>query len=449
MKKFNNNKGFSLVELLVAVAVMTVLALPILQMFTLSTRITARSKSIGEATAAAQNVLETMQVRGLNNFMGKSGVNMSDHLALKMLGENEIDSSNTRVEGNTISIKGVSSGSNTFDTKIYFDPDGRSFDEDGNLAEISGKDVMRSFGLTVNNKLIAQYTDMSGTYSQAFSPSQNPDEIMKKEFESLYPGESYDTRTRTVNIDVTSEPDEENGSGYLVYVDITFSYSVTPRPRGYTDITVTFNVFPAGKHIDSYDEEVSCFIMYFPFYENSVIENFNIYVDRNNDDSDLKFKAFIIKQVPWIVRADGSLVNALDPAAGIAGSVVLSKDRTYRMRINEYHNRKFVLPDSSDQLTDEHMNVYTNCNRQLADQTRFITNPITYRIRKNVGSGYLTFSVESLERNTLVKTTAEDRFYNVTIEIYPSGTLDFDEDHSNEEETETQPLFTLEAGKLK
>ena len=73
MKHLNkNNKGFSLVELLISVAILAVVALPLLQVFTLSAKLTGKARASGEATAAAQNIQETIEARGVANILNQN-----------------------------------------------------------------------------------------------------------------------------------------------------------------------------------------------------------------------------------------------------------------------------------------------------------------------------------------------------------------------------------------
>ena len=430
-----NSKGFSLVELLIAVTIMAVIVLPMLQVFTLAADFTRRSRDKGEATAAAQNIQETIQTRGVESFRASTDDGrMQDSVALSMLGADPIPQSDTSVaDDGTVTMRGVTVGSKTFDALVRFDRDG----EETNIGGVN-----KSIGLSINDVPVAKYTALtgttSGTFPQPYTAGQNPDNLADQSFAAANPGASFVKRARKINITVTSAPDTEKG-GYLVYVDVQFVYDYykTASVKFPNPVELNYPIWSSGQHIDSYDDEISLFLLYYAFYENTAAENINIYVDRDNATSDLVFKAFIIKQVPMIQLEDGTYVNAID--AGDAGTEILNKDRSYKLVINEYHNSKFNFNYDASNPPPEAMNVYTNANKQLENRNLDIAD-FKYRIKKPQTSGFFNFSKATIEKNQLVKTEAEDRFFHVTIEIYQSGALDGEN---------PSPVYTLNADKLK
>lgn len=440
MKHLNkNNKGFSLVELLISVAILAVVALPLLQVFTLSAKLTGKARVSGEATAAAQNIQETIEARGVANILNQNtDGTVKDSVALSMFGN--VDQADTSFEGDsTVVLRSLSVGDKKFDARVLFDPIGS---EKAIYEDKYGNSINRSI-YTINGKSIAQYTDMSGTFSQSFVSSQNPDDIAGQDFSLAHPDGTPTTRKRTVIVDVTSA-DDPNG-GYLVYVDVTFSYAYTYKTGSATGLKDTinevYNIFPSGKHIDDYNTEVACFLMYYAFYEYNGTENFTINIDRYNENSDLQFKLFLVKQIPMVKNSEDRYVNVLDPTAGTAGSRILTKDRKYAFAISEFHNTRYqITTDAAGRPTDEMMNVYTNANRQLENRNLEVTGAYSYKIKSPHSSGYFYFYKESILRNQLVRTEVENRFYNVTISIYDEGKAD---------EEDARPVYTMQANKLK
>lgn len=71
MKKqrlLKNNKGISLIELLVAIAILAILIVPILQNFMLSTRLNSKAKLRQTTTIATDSILEGIKAVGLEKF---------------------------------------------------------------------------------------------------------------------------------------------------------------------------------------------------------------------------------------------------------------------------------------------------------------------------------------------------------------------------------------------
>ncbi len=450
-----NNKGFSLVELLLAVALLAIVVLPLLQIFTLGADITRRSRKIGEATAVAQNIQETIVACGVDAVRGKDESNhMTDVFALDMLGG--ISSGNTTVsaDGSQIIIRGFDLGyeDKKLDAKVLFDPVGN---EKAIYQREGDTDVNRSLW-TVNGKSIAQYSEMRlHIYSQPFITSQNPDDKANQDFLFLYPGAKNITRDRSIIIDVTSEPERDPLTHKILKVNVRaslvfeYQYYFDLPDEGETDCYDTLTEPPMNEPfkysidpISSYDEEVACFLMYYPFYDGVSAEEIIINIDKNNDNPPLKFKLFLVKQVPMIKTDEGTYYSILDEAVSAqVRDDYLNKDRNYEFSISEYHNKNYTIElDSFGNPTDKMMNVYTNAHRQIGDSSQAILGDYEYKIKSPHSSGYFFFSLPSMLRNQLVKTAPENRLYNVTIEIYNSGKAD-DED--------AKPICELKASRLK
>lgn len=67
-KKIKNNKGFSLVELLVTMAVIAIVTIPLLQTFVVSNRINSSAKRTQNATDLAQNIAEQFSAISLDKL---------------------------------------------------------------------------------------------------------------------------------------------------------------------------------------------------------------------------------------------------------------------------------------------------------------------------------------------------------------------------------------------
>ena len=438
--KKKDNKGFSLVELIIAVAVLAVVVIPLLQAFTTSANLTSRSRKAGEATAAAQNIQEVIQARTVSQMRKHDDAgHMDSDLILQMLGVSKED---TQVADNgDVIIQNIRAGSKEFDAKVEFSA---GSDESSAAYSINGKDI-------------AQYTDMTGTFSQSYASNQNPDMMSASDFpivckdtlkklaqDNGLDSVTYDKRQRTIVINVESL--ENPDGGFDVDVIVTFKYKFHVLNKWYSkddkkrEMEYSFSIFPESYHIASFDKEVACYLMYYPFYENlEDTETINIYVDYNNSESDLKFKLFLVKQIPMVLGDDGKFVSA--DTVATKWNEVKYNDSQYKLIINEYHNSRLNLDTQADGTLAENMrNVYTNANRRFGSSADTQISSFTYKIKKPSAGGWFYFSKQSDERNQLVKTEKEDRFYNVVIYIYDKGTV-------NQEGA--SPIHTLEASKLK
>ena len=75
MKRFfkfdNNDKGFSLVEVLVAMAVLAVISIPLIQTFVMSANVNKNAKRLQNATDVGQDVAEYFTTIGMGELRNK------------------------------------------------------------------------------------------------------------------------------------------------------------------------------------------------------------------------------------------------------------------------------------------------------------------------------------------------------------------------------------------
>ncbi len=435
-----NNKGFSLVELIVAVVILGIVVIPLLQAFTTSASLTSRARRMGEATAAAQNIQEAIESVSVANMFAQidpSGAEtgqMTNENALNLLGVTSADT--TVLNDSQLVINNISSGAKTFNARVDFQA-------------ISG----------INNKLIAQYTDMTGTFSQPYGENRNPDALADIEYESRYgnrerykpwksrtvnEGDGSVYRTRSIVVEaISTQTTADPADGYEVDVSVNFHYEYfyydlegkNPTKKNTFKHDETYDFFPGGHHIKNYDEVVSCYLMYYPFMESYLkgendVEKIDIHVDISNVDSNLQFKLFLVKQWP--------MVNDV-PAP--ANHPLILKDHAYRFDISEQHNSEYDIETvDNTHATEEMMNVYTNANVYL-DGTG-LWEDYSYRIKSLSHNTYFYFYKDSKIKNQLVKTEQENRFYNVTITVFPA-------DVDAATAADSAKLYQLKASKLK
>lgn len=71
-RRKQNNQGFSLVEVLVALAILMIIAVPLLNGFVMSARVNAKSKNLLRATTAGGNVMERIKSTDLDSYQGQT-----------------------------------------------------------------------------------------------------------------------------------------------------------------------------------------------------------------------------------------------------------------------------------------------------------------------------------------------------------------------------------------
>ena len=72
-KHDNRNKGFSLIELIIAIAILAIVLVPVLNAFVTSAKIDGKSKTELQATTAAQNIMEQIRGADFDDLLATSG----------------------------------------------------------------------------------------------------------------------------------------------------------------------------------------------------------------------------------------------------------------------------------------------------------------------------------------------------------------------------------------
>ena len=104
-KKFHSgNKGFSLVELLVAIVILGIASSAVIHAFVTASRITSKAKAFGEATGAADNIAEAVDAFSKDGFLSGAFADM--------LGVSVEEESNQvfKQDDSTLAIKNLTSG---------------------------------------------------------------------------------------------------------------------------------------------------------------------------------------------------------------------------------------------------------------------------------------------------------------------------------------------------
>lgn len=367
MKKLDN-RGFSLVELLVAVLILAVITVPMLQMYVMSARTAAKSRQAGDATTAAQNIVETIQARNVAQVLSTKQPDFSDVAALFGPGVTADVSLDSASGAGTVTLSGVSSGSSTFDAEVTMNPEN-----------------YRAAG-SINDKEITQYTAMDGVYYQK-SDDMDVDKLAEDEFNQEHSDAVLQTRRRAINIHVSN-------SGTKVQFTYTFGYRWTdtsggePVERHRTE-SITMpetELFPEGYPADG--ESFSVYMFFNPYYisDNSPYQDD---ITINNTDN-LDCSVFLVKQ-------------NTSPTA--------SEETGYGARV--------VLREShSTEHTTFYASIFSNIGEKLLGDEK-ISN---ISFRKYYSSVY--YVSDNFGDGELINKKKEDRLYDVTVKIYPSGSSD-------------------------
>ena len=286
MRKELNNKGFSLVELLIATIILGIVVVPLLHSFVTAASTTARSRQMGDATLLGENVAELVETTAMTE------------VALKALFEDPSFDTNTSDPDNnppastyskeskaraddpsksylvySLIAEGVPSGSSVFNVKVTLDPSAYQA------------------GVGVNNVKLSDYSEMDGIYAQsldATNPDLLADSAFKVEADSRHRDGGWDPssveRVRTMTLDIMEEKDSDEISA-VMSIDYTYTYTYTPVDPTTGEIgedttgsislrPYRYELMKQGPFSPTNKGRLpNIYVMYYPFYESPLKTN--------------------------------------------------------------------------------------------------------------------------------------------------------------------------------
>lgn len=300
MKK-TDDRGVSLVELLVAVCILAIITIPILHSFVSSYRVNAKSRQTMRATTLAQNEMEIFERAKIKDIaanpaeFGFEPTNPTEGTV-----EPDADGVYRFVKQGIINDN---SGRTMFDVYVTFDP------------ERSGK-YRDENSLSLLNMSTLSVLD-SGTYVQKVKTERNrksDDDLVYEEFKSylMNPEDTYDFEEkleRTITLDITQEPD--GATGKITKAMVTYLYRCPDAgimQAGHEEKSVSTMIFNNAGSVDEEGNRVelkSLYLFYAPRYK----------ADKDvivvNNTANLPVEVYIIRQN--LTADEGGL--PMDPVA--------------------------------------------------------------------------------------------------------------------------------------
>ena len=408
IKRLAANDGFSLVELLVAVVILGIIAGPLLHTFVTGTYTAAKSRRIGDATLAAQNIAETIEANDIativtdpQTMFGASSYSLTGGDSAAKSGLPEYD----------FTLNGVTAGKSTFNAKVTMTaPSG---EDGGNNAQFS----------VINLQAISDYSNMDAVFAQPRDITTDPDEQAYSAFAEEVQAADLNVTdvkrviTLTVGyfVDANGNTDKSRLSAMLEY-KYRYTYSCTEIESDGTTAhktklwpltdyhMVTSNLFPQGFDCT---KTPSIYLMYNPWYStvnlgsgeynNSVGDKIEIYTKNN-----LTFKLFLVKE------KISNLTTAME--IQYAADIVLYQDS-----VSIVSNAK-VYSNAKENLMEPVGNQKI-VNVSFKKQGIVMHTPQSF-------AGYDSKSEAS--ENDVVSKSAKSRIYKITIMLYDTNNTDED-----------------------
>ena len=155
-----NNEGFSLIELLIAIVILSIIVVPLLHSFVTSARTNAKSRNTMHATAIAEDVMEQFEAHTLEEMADTYGQPSTDFT------NNVQRDVSLDVDGDGAAEVGIwqytfrdeKTTSGTYDVVVTLDPNG--------YPELNEKDIVNIQNLTGN--LNAVYSESEDAAQEAY-----------------------------------------------------------------------------------------------------------------------------------------------------------------------------------------------------------------------------------------------------------------------------------------
>ncbi len=435
-----NNKGFSLIELVAAIAILMIVVIPLLQAFTTSASLTSRAKKIGEATAAAQNIQETIEALSVKDFKNLDNKNVAT--MLEPMGDSvERSEATENDDGSTsMTVKNLKSGSGTYDAKVTFS---------------LGTESSSGIGI-INNTDIAKYTNLETAFVQCGSTGldKNPDEqadtefITTKKYKEATDAEKevlLKNKSRRIVVEIKTEEDTERNV-LLVYEKVSFCYIY--GTAGYTatlkqastnggksvnnikrnskydendptstyydgvDVELDYDMFPNGYEMSlekddegAYKDTFIAYLMYYPYFsfqddsENGIKTIDDDYIeflidtnDDNQNNAPLNTQFFVVKM--WPLERE-TIDDTSTSVSGDTSKIINwkkidlgTKDSNYKVNIIETRNEAYndyVKDSFENDILKMGVRLYTNvrCNLETGKlySTGDLANKFSYKVR--------------------------------------------------------------------
>lgn len=371
-----NNKGFSLIEVLVSIIILSVVSLPLLTAFILSTKLNNKARANQQVTAAAENVMEEFKNTDLKDMIWKY-ITDSNCTVLDIDGNAPVDTETGRAKTLVFTRNDLDFDGTKYDVVVTATPR-KLMDSDTELFRSISKPIIMDparddvmvLDITKDesayNSIKAQvltkindssYNIIAGTTNRHHVYSESELLMTKVEI----------TRNITITVkDNPSNADERIVNGEVEYIAKIINYPVFDVNTGgmgyinetlpaitYSDALGPEKTYKAKEYSYKHDNEyfANVYLFYYPGYEKGRIriKKDNIVLNYSTA-SDLNINMHLYKQADTKNTGLYTLENNYIPHVTKNETVVIKEGR-YTRKIILYHNYATNLANPSATLS--------------------------------------------------------------------------------------------------
>ncbi len=452
-----NNKGMSLVEIIVTVTILALVSGILLSAFVSVMRTSAKSRDVHRATTVAQNIMEGINLKtaqemayqfnypirkdstgnNIDNFNVYPST-MFQFATDKSVGElydwtdpvslasttYVVNTKRTLAEYEALTDAQDIANSNSaylhdITTESYDflrDENGkyiyymRNIKNDGMYynakitLDAGNYTTSGTSGITVNDDLLVSVPTIDSTYDAVEVMSDTLDETNINKLEMNHPGLDVeeDTLYRSIVVTINNELMIGTSGQYRTTVKVDYYYcaemaggTTTPWIQTNSTNTVFDNV---GNETEKQLRNI--YLYYYPMYgSTSLVDCQDVITIKNNDNKDVE--VYIIKQEP-------------PASAGLTDAELVNKELAYKVLLN-------VEETSFNADGKSHVQLHTNWDENLGS----IYTGLNY---SQTQSGYerngIVTTADMYNKTDIRNKKAYDRIFDVTVEVYKSEAAD-------------------------
>lgn len=371
-----DNRGLTLIELLIAVTILAIVSAPLLHSFLSSANTEVKARKMGDATMVAQNIMEAIEANefddvlpadstSLEAIFGASSGNVKYYKYVDSA-YTELGTSRPTSNNYYIGVKAISAGGQNYNALIHIDP--------------------TPYDTNINKELLSDYSSMDAVFQ--------------------IPKNTVADNDRVITMDVE-------------HIDNKISISVS------YDIAGTVTTFNTIEYTVQNEKMPSIYLFYYPNYKTTVSEEGNVTVVAKQDTivinnmQDLEFDLFLIKQ------RDETLSDTYLDTAELASKCLVEQHLTGTYASDNvigatiYSNIDERLSytighTTNSSMTDGNIKYNIVCGTQ---GTTTVTGVSFGDVETNLDTP-----------NALVKEDQRERIYQVTVQIYSADNATFSGD---------------------
>ena len=396
MRKELNNKGFSLVELMIATVILAIIVAPLLHAFVTAANTTVKSRQMGDITLASENIAEAVETAPPLKELILLGDSAKTYFAgateVSLYSYDDEDGTYTEITnpGTTncyyLGVKGIQAGSSTFNAMIKLDAN-----------------EYRQAAKPINTVDLTDYSNMDAVYAQGMVANDPDDEALanlRVKAAAYATDYSYSVPVRTITLEVKDGVNAQGNLNGTIVAKLHFDYQYKisyykDNAAGEPELnyaTINTDTIYEDLLTPPYSPALyggrlpNIYVMYTPMYGEDGVLNDVIKIENKIQEP---FKVFLVKE-----RGPN-----------------LSRENNYVASVEQY------VPTGTD---DEHCAmIYTNINENLDNEDfdeRSELSTVNYRIF--TGNYFSRQGAFEGERGDLVSKTDRNRMFEATVQLF-------------------------------